>query len=136
MMSPVKVRGDEKATQNGIDSFRKGHVCVLKKGLHDGYNLKSQNSEGRGSEESDYCEIDCLREGHFARMKEQAGGPVAIRIGVMDAMDAPQEGHGMVQAVLSIANQVEKQDREYKSKEGGKARAVQESITAVADCHS
>jgi hypothetical protein len=47
-------------------------------------------------------------------MKPYAGRHVEIRIRVMDAMDAPERRNDMEQTVLSVAREVQQDDRGHR----------------------
>jgi len=48
------------------------------------------------------AEIDSLREQDLQRMESQTGRPIVVRVRMVDAMDAPQHGYGVVQIVLAV----------------------------------
>jgi len=55
---------------------------------------------------------DQLHTGVFgvaSRMESQAGRPIVVRVAMMDAVNAPQQGNGMIEVMLAVSHQIEQQ---------------------------
>jgi len=57
--------------------------------------LEDEDCGGRRAEGGDDQSFMIIRHGYFERMETGAGGDVEIEIGVVHAMQAPQNRHGV-----------------------------------------
>src|SRR5258706_188747 len=72
MMDAMHVRSDQEQAQARFEPLRKGHVRVDEKIHDDVRELQDQHGQWRRREDSDYRQINALRQQDFHGVKSQA----------------------------------------------------------------
>jgi len=93
------------------------------------FNNTSEDEDcgGRRAEGGDDHELYDHRHGYFERMETGAGGDVEIEIGVVHAMQAPQNRHGVEHDVLKVDREIEHEDGDNDRRPGRQTKPWNEA---------
>lgn len=109
MMDAVDVGGDDDFVDDGFQARGEADVGVVK--LDDGEENAFVDNEFAKTDSENENERDANEGGEndFAEVKAGGGGDVEVWFGMMDAVEAPEEGNAVVEAVPGIHPAVEDQ---------------------------
>jgi hypothetical protein len=113
VVDTVHIRGDKDPAQPGIQALGQRHVAVIEDRCRIQEPLKSHNGPGHGAQQHHDSRLVAQREQDFKRMEAQAGGGVEVEIGMVHAMQSPQQWNRMEHHVLEIQGGVEHEKRHH-----------------------
>lgn len=131
MVDAMDVGGDDEFVEDGFGARGEADVGVVK--LDDGEEdcfVDDEFAEA-DSENEDQRNADERGEDDFAEVKACGGSDVEIRFGMVDAMEAPEEGDGVIEAVPGVHPAVKDQQRGDEVKPFGRIDPIEEADAAV-----
>ena len=121
VVDAVHVGRDDEPAQRAVDQ-RQAHVAVVEHRGGVEQHLEDQHGNRRRAERDDHGQLDHHREQDLDGVEAQPGGDVEVEIGVMHAVQPPQQRHGMEQHVLQVDGEVEQDDRDRDGDPGRQRR--------------
>ncbi len=120
--------GDDEEAEAAIHGGGEADVGVveLDDGKHGG--LVEGELPEREAQEGDDGDAQGAGEEDFAKMEPAGGGDIHAGIGMMDAMEAPEKRHAVVEAVPGVHPEVEEEKDAGEMGPGGKLQPVREDV--------
>ena len=112
MVNAVHVGCHDEPTQPPIDSLGEPHIGVVENGQPIEQHLKHDYGSGGCTQRCDQRKFEGHGKDDFERMETQSVGHIHIHVGVMHAVQPPQEWHSMKQHMLQVNGQVQQQQRQ------------------------
>ncbi len=81
--------------------------------------LEHEDGERRSSERGDHPELQEHRKHDLEGMEPRARGHVHVQVGVMHAMQPPQNRHGMKEDVLEVNGEIQEDHGNRNDEPGG-----------------
>jgi len=108
-------------TPVGVGEHRRGHEQRLVD--HHGHERRAQGGHDAGSERA--------REQGLRRMEAQRRREVVVHVGVVHAVEPPEQRHAVEQAVLQVAREVESHERDAHREPSRRVGPVEEPDAAL-----
>jgi hypothetical protein len=89
-------------------------------------HLEQEHTSGRGTEGSNHRQLDPHRQQDLDRVEADAGGDVELEIGVVHAVQAPQDRYGMKRRMLKIDGEIEQEHSEQNRKPARNGQGLQQ----------
>ena len=96
-MNTVHVRGDQNTANDAIQFLWQCDVGMVKHGRSIEQNFKYDHSPGRRAKQIDNANLETHRQGNFHGVKADRCGDIKFNIGVMHAVNAPEQRDFMAQ---------------------------------------
>jgi hypothetical protein len=110
VMHPVHAGGDEDAVEAAFPGQGQAQIAVVEHGAAVEHQFIDQVGEGQDTDEDHLEEAEDGGIEHFAEVEAEGGGDVHVRVGVVDVVEAPEEGPGVVEAVPVVEGEVHEED--------------------------
>ena len=119
MVDPVHVQGDDYPAQDPGQAEQNAHVTVVEHRGSVQQPLEDQHRDGGRSEHGNHGELSPHREQDLDGVKAQPRGDIELQVGMVHAMQAPEDGDRMEQHMLQIDRQIEGQQRNRQGEREG-----------------
>lgn len=123
VMNPVHVRGDHKQPQHPVDPLRDRDIAVIEHCGGIEQNLENHHRHYRWTKQYDGSHLDQHGEDYLNGMEACAGGDVIVEVGMVDPVQAPEQGDGVDHDMLQVDDEIHRHhgddDRERKRDRNG-----------------
>src|ERR1043166_1052516 len=114
MMHAVHVGRHHDQAQHAVEPGRHRHVAVVEQRGGVEHHLEHKDRDRRNAKSDHHRDLDQHGKQDFDRMKPHAGGHVDVEVGVMHAMQAPQQRHHMERDVLRVDREIEGEESQQR----------------------
>ena len=127
MVHAVHVRRHDDEAQDAVERARQPHIAVVEQRGGVQQDFEDEHGERRRAEHGDGGELDRHGKKDFAGMEPQSSCHVEFQIGVMHAMQAPQQRHRVKAHMLAVDREIEQKHGGGYRKPGGQGEDVEET---------
>ena len=106
VMHAVHVRRHQQPAQHPVHPPGQAEIAVIEHGGGIENDLEQDHPGQRRPQQQDGGELDQHRQDDLDGMEARPGGHIVIQIGMMNAMEAPQQGHRVNHDMLQVDHQV------------------------------
>jgi len=110
VVHPMHAGGDEHPVQPPLPGHGQAQVAVVKQGGAVEPHFIDQVSQRRHADQAHLEEAEDRGVEHLAPVKAERRGHIHVRVGVVDVVEAPQEGPGVIEAVPVVEGEVHEED--------------------------
>jgi len=113
MMHPVHVWRHDDEAQNPIERARQRQIGVVEHSATIEDDLEQEHGEGRRSYHEHHHDLPQHRKPNLDRMKSDRRGDVDIAVGVVNLVQAPEDGHFVRDEMLRPDGEIEREQRDH-----------------------
>ena len=110
MVDAVHVGRDQDPAQPAVDTYGQPDIAVIEHRRGVEQDFKNHHPQRRCAEHHHRAQLDDHRQQYLDRMEADPRRHVDVEVGMVHAMQPPQQGDGVEQHVLGVDDQVEQDD--------------------------